>query len=1212
MIKFSCKEWLDRVWPKMLVTYKIDPSTNTNQMSLKHDATEVPFQVSKDKANISFYAELEPNSEYTYTLDTSVEPQSFNSNLQIAEDGYITISNNITAIRLPKNQVFATPKPLDKVDGPIQGIKMANEQWSGTSNFSCKIKPLVKSITTTIIEEGLLFVEAEVVYECENNEYYKLTARVIDNDPAIRIKEDSDFKRVNGPPITVSYKFGNSSMNKMFWFANKNRLTQRDTGFENVLASWGEDLQPEYRNIGHTNLDFKSNEKIISVNPWSPWNVTAHYFGIVDASDKNEFLAFIPMHAGEWRGNTDDATVSQSTDGSINIVQIFLPEEHPKNLTNSGEFDADVTESYVHKEWALFAGSFEYHDVLKNFRQYEGYINLDNYKDWTLEWQEDVNLTYPRLMFSKEDLDNLNLDTHPYKDEIKKLQFVTDTQQNLEALLKKGQSAKWFANSNLDIGGDDKEIIWTSHYRQAERCNFVHWNEEILSSQHLSLEKRIEIRAHIAACCYITSNRDFNPRGSMIHLGTPNMSTNRFLGLTFPMMLIPDHPRFDEWSEKSKQYLEYKAAANIAPEGTWAELITYFDAGAPFLLMVGYMMHRAGKISDDLAKLVALPYKFIMEMITPPDPRMSGIRTCPGWGHEGPGVASAHVLLAAVLMKDIDPKLSQNLAWLWNVQGRSLVSINDVLTSKRVIVFSELNTKEPQLESKHFPGFGTVLRSHNGHEKETFLSYRQGYFISHSDANQCDFALYAKGVPLTCLSVFGYAVHLGEYADMNKEFGWHNRMRFGSMTDNGDWPGGGSFAATHKVHYGDSVDYLNGDGRYKQGSWNRKVVMVKSSDVDGPTYLIMRDSLDKKKEDPMPRWWYLRTLGDDSQLNINSKGFEYMSQWDVNLNVQFLSHDNVEIQTKTGTMVKNISMSFQDFWSSDTGEKDKPKETFTVTAVKSDDKDFVTLLCPLNKDEKPPRCIKVTDNVYKISTSESTDYIFIGSERFTYTDDKIAFEGIAGVMRLYHDKVCFEILEGPATMSFEEVSVDGKEPVCKTVNRTVDDNFSKFYNRIYPFNASKNSVEIVKDVRKYETQARTMYFIDSEEGVEYVDDTLQFKGKKGFIIHQPGLQLTRLSVLDGWVAAYKDIKAWTYSGISFDVLYYGDKKEIRVKYSDHGYMWMMWPESFGYVPKLYLDNEFEMPYATGSSKWFLNFPLPKGHSFVTLRPRIDPTPFAKV
>src|SRR4029077_14658660 len=99
--------------------------------------------------------------------------------------------------------------------------------------------------------------------------------------------------------------------------------------------------------------------------------------------------------------------------------------------------------------------------------------------------------------------------------------------------------------------------------------------DELLASPALSAEERRNVRASLAAVGHLMAEPDFNPRGSMDHLGNPNMPINRFFALTFAAALIPDHPRAKEWLDVSAAYVRYKLAANEAPGGAWGELLTY-------------------------------------------------------------------------------------------------------------------------------------------------------------------------------------------------------------------------------------------------------------------------------------------------------------------------------------------------------------------------------------------------------------------------------------------------------------------------------------------------------------------------------------------------------------------------------------------------------------------------------------------------------------
>ena len=120
---------------------------------------------------------------------------------------------------------------------------------------------------------------------------------------------------------------------------------------------------------------------------------------------------------------------------------------------------------------------------------------------------------------------------------------------------------------------------------------------------------------------------------------------------------------------------------------------------------------------------------------------------------------------AAALIEKNNPDLAATFVWAWDQQGRPGAQQHDngftELTGNQVT--SLLPKATPQvltqaLASAWMPGFGAVLRSGGADPKATYLGYRQGYLASHSDAKQGDFIIYAKGAPLTAMSIFGYAI----------------------------------------------------------------------------------------------------------------------------------------------------------------------------------------------------------------------------------------------------------------------------------------------------------------------------------------------------------------------------------------------------------------------------------------------------------------------
>lgn len=66
----------------------------------------------------------------------------------------------------------------------------------------------------------------------------------------------------------------------------------------------------------------------------------------------------------------------------------------------------------------------------------EGCVTLDDYKDWVLDWPADPNITYPRLLFGREDVAHLRAEIHkfPAADQFRRFLYVNDTDARRQEL----------------------------------------------------------------------------------------------------------------------------------------------------------------------------------------------------------------------------------------------------------------------------------------------------------------------------------------------------------------------------------------------------------------------------------------------------------------------------------------------------------------------------------------------------------------------------------------------------------------------------------------------------------------------------------------------------------------------------------------------------------------------------------------------------------
>lgn len=1105
---FHCRELLDRDWPRTLVTYQREFAAGIarpGDLRLVDAAgREQPVQVWRVKehddgsiasARISFFAELAKRSDYRFELQAAKASAAAGRPEVKLEAEFVTLDNGIVALRLPIAGAFKFDPPLamgqdhaamvaaygqqaDKgiPPGPIQGVRLAGGGWIGGSYFFAAqpdSAPKVSGFTCRITEQGPLFAEAKVRYTFTAGGWYELTARLLAGDPAIRIDEQFDL----GPPgsmwdhrvmvsLTSGWKEGGWKPDSAYWISAEERLKGRDERFQNAMREAGLTNRAD---CGSTAILYDEPfRKLFDVAVRYPWHPNAQFFGLVRTTDisrdalaagKVPFLGLVPMHTGNWRGSIDpsDGMLFTCAAGDVYLNWRLRASPHPRNMLHTGEYDPEQSLTFCRRQWALIGGSFQPFEQLWDFRAHEGHVTLDDYKDWILDWPADPKVTYPRLLFSRADVERLkaHIDQFPAAGKFREFLYVNYTENRQRELWNKLTSDnEWSGPAaetrHLLSKGDPSNIPWAIGYRVSQMTAWAGEMDELLSSDRLTPGQRARLRGDMAALCYAISEPDVNPRGSMTHLGNPNMPINRFCGLAWAAALIPDHPLAKTWLDIAAMYIRYKLAINTAPNGTWGELISYYAASAPHLMQTASVLARTGRLDDSAARLAVMPAQFTVNLLTPHDPRFDA-RIVPGWGHEGLDQGT-HFLVAANTVREIDPSLATAFAWAWEAFGRPMTGHHDAGFSPRAQANAELTRglpdgyAPPQLQSTWLPGFGVTMRAHAGDPNETYLSFRQGYSVSHCDANQGDFALYARGAPLVPLSLVGYAIHGdGPFARMHREFGWHSRVRFGSQTNTGGWPGGGAWGGVPAHSFSDSADYARAVGEYGPQTWTRQILFLKSHSAAGPNYFVFRDSASTPGGSAgtlEPKWWFLRTLGTKAQVQSSANELNYTSAFGAKLNAHFLQPRRIEGQVRDASQPAPLYHVTAENWrranastTQNPGADTPVEDHITVSAIGpiAPGEDVLVALSPQSAGEPPPRYEPRGDGAARIITSEATDYVFLHHKPMQFADREVAFHGIAGAVRVLSNAVHLIISEGPGTISYRGATLRSEGPAQRTV-----------------------------------------------------------------------------------------------------------------------------------------------------------------------------------
>jgi hypothetical protein len=1105
---FKARDVIGHAWPRALVTcpvsFKPGDAKRDNLKLVDAQGAEAPFQLSRvtlhpdgslQAARISFRAELAKNGEYRFQL-LPQRAASHATTLSVTSNAEeLVIRNNVAGIALlgPGEKNFLTPLRFSSaneasqsrvgdgatllkeglIPGPVQAILLnPDRKRTGGSHFLAAepaTAPRVTSYSCELTEQGPLFVEARVRYAFDNGGFYQVTIRVFDSDPAIELDEQFDLKRIGDAyhwQVVYGLAGGGEADWKpdlVFWKTPQGRLKGRAAELERRLEGIGLKRAPlGEKSYGSAQLTYSGPEnKVCQLTAWYPWSESADYFGLVDSTrfvpgakrENLPFVAVIPMHAGNWRASHDTfaGLLFTRADGRVELRWPLIVPPHPNSLLHTGEYDSDLPFSFGRRQWALIAGGPQDHEGLFSVYAKQGYVTLDDYKDWVLDWPADPKVSYPRLVFSTKDVARIKpiLTQHPAADVLGKFLYFQDQPNPTRAQQLTGrlfadptgipenqrpmQSPAGQFYHNLRFGGDWLEplLIRRAIYRQTMMTQWSHDVDELFAAGSLTPDQQRTLRSQLAAFCYLLTEPDVNPRGSMVHLGNPNMPINRFFALTIAASLIPDHPMAKEWLRVSQDYVRFKLAMNTAPGGGWSELISYFVAGYSHQLQAAAVMSKNMEFDPVVARLAVMPTEFTLNLLTPPDPRAQGRRIIPGWGHEGQFLMN-HWLVAAGLIRDIDPDLARAFAWAWEQQGKPVTEPSFMEHGSgftpRVAVHADLlqnvpkNYRPKELKSRWWPGFGAVMRAHTGDPDETYLSYHQGYLVSHCDANQGDFVLHSKGAPLVVMGPVQYTLYESAppLAALYKSFGWHSRIHFGAQTNTGGWPGGGAISQVHATAFGDSADYLRGLGDYGPQRWTRQILFLKGKAAAGPNYFMFRDSsypLDGDTAKLEAKWWFLKTAGVKDNVTVGPHTLEYSGPYGAGMHVGFLQPAAI---------------------SSESRDARSHEQDFTVTSVGpiAAGEDAFVMLYPRRGAEAAPQYERLADGVAKITTTEGTDYAFVGRVPFTFTNADISFRGIAGAVRIYPTEVHLIISEGPGKVSCRGTVLQSDGPATKVVPLT--------------------------------------------------------------------------------------------------------------------------------------------------------------------------------
>jgi len=593
----------------------------------------------------------------------------------------------------------------------------------------------------------------------------------------------------------------------------------------------------------------------------------------------------------------------------------------------------------------------------------------------------------------------------------------------------------------------------------------------------ITAAQRRQMRRLCAFYAYDLNSPDTFPHGTGFHLNNPNMTIMAIEARVKSASLLPNLPRFRQWGARSR------------------ELLTDFfhrftmSSGAPFEnphYTLGVSMNWAiqanellmanglGDALDD--PLFRKSMQFVMNWLTPPDPRFNGHRLIMPVGNGSyQSVPKDFTERFVKYYRKRDPLLAGQLQWFGNVtmpKARFKGKDMQVRLVKSVM---------PKLTSGWFKDYGVIFRHGFGTQYETMMHLLAGQCFGHNEVetDQMVYSIYAKGQPIHLSFGNGYfPMYYRPWLrnrisfDMKMEAMERGRIdveaaSFGPQVD--------YFRARIDVEaasFGPQVDYfravrefdqllprgteyplLDARGKWTAAEsaswrnaaalwdqpevfvpktiWQRQMVLVKDADPKGPNYFVLRDTFGGKPTATTDlSLWFLA-----NKMTRRGEVFHFDGQCKVDMDV--FVNTPAKFTPRTGKF-GHVQQPYRRFTGFDPKYHPGGKlgETQLLLRVRqAAGKDYMVVLYPRLKGADPAATFRrLAPNAVLVTTPVSRDYVLLDSHPVTLKTADVTITAMAAAVRFYKaDRIVVVNSEGKAEVRVAGKTITGAGPFTVTL-----------------------------------------------------------------------------------------------------------------------------------------------------------------------------------
>jgi hypothetical protein len=679
------------------------------------------------------------------------------------EGGEWVVQNGVYAVRVPKfDGAFREPKPLKDVRPPVGRMKLLDGgEWMGRAWFDGN--PVVRGATTEVLARGPVFITVKVAYDfAAEGQRYEATLRFVAGDPWIDVTER------HGLPRDPSLK---------------------PWGIPQYWIEWGDGLRPE-------------------TVMWIRWFDYGKFGGNVDLhfvpcrrreGQRGPFVMLRPRWTQMPGGGQDFFVTRGGRESGADPDEpaVGLVATYPAKWVNpyAQTIRCYVEEGHVARArfplldgaraYALCVGPRSHFDSTGELngvvRRHTDWTLDDQIHDYILEWKRDPSKAGPHILVTRTQLRRLQADWAAGRDTLK----IRLLKQALASEEKLGKTERSLAQL---IQGKPVERrpkmptaqLWLQRRYQDDFLNPTTYTRRVKKAFPLA-----DLFAHgqslgdgwSAALGYVFTDLDHWP-GYLNGWGpgNPNFHTDKYMVAIFAGAAMLDHPHAEQWLDFGRRNFEDDVRrVLLPPDGVGYECPGYSTYSLGLQLEIARVFLNIGR-GNPVAEnpLFRKSGRWHRKLLTPRDIRL-GIRHQAPIGDTHRWGADDGVLFGrlAAFYKEADPAFAREMMGIYALfrdQGMTPDLLDALVRVDHDI--EPMPAGEMDWSSEAFEGFGAVLRSRFGTDRETFCTLKAGRAQGHYHNDDLSIHFYGVGRPLALDYNCSYHPR-GDHAAL------HNSMTFG-------------------------------------------------------------------------------------------------------------------------------------------------------------------------------------------------------------------------------------------------------------------------------------------------------------------------------------------------------------------------------------------------------------------------------------------------